>query len=67
MDWILIAEWFLIALTVIAIAGTLVLGYLVGECIFQSMYYDWQDYKRRRRHERRRRRPRGREHDQSKH
>ena len=52
MSWILIAEWFLIALTVIAIAGTLVLRYLVGECIFQSMYYDWQDYKRRRRYER---------------
>ena len=44
MSWILMA---IIVLTVIAIAGTLVLGYLVGECIFQSMYYDWQDYGRR--------------------
>ena len=51
MSWILIAEWFLIALTVIAIAGTLVLMYLVGKCVFQSMYYDWRDFKRRRSHE----------------
>lgn len=46
MDWILIA---IIALTVIATAGTLVFMYLVGKCVFQSMYYD---YKRRRRYER---------------
>ena len=44
MDYILIA---IIVLTVIATAGTLVLMYLVGKCVFQSMYYDWQDYGRR--------------------